>query len=318
MTSLTLDPAEAPPRPAAQLSVDCAVAVVTYNSVDHISALLDSLPAAVGDLRIRCVVVDNGSRDGTCELLRGRRDVTLIETGRNLGYAGGINVARAHCGPCSSILILNPDLELAPNAVLHLYQALNSPGVGVAVPMLLNEDGSRFFTLRREPSATRALGDALFGRRLRRRPGWLTETIYDDDAYRLPTDVTWAGGAALLISSGCDSAVGDWDSDRFFLYSEETDFFRRARACGYTVRSAPGAIARHVGSASGTAPALNALLAVNRIRYYEKYHGRATSVLFRGAVLIHYLVRSRSPQQREPLKAVIDRSRWSQLPPAGT
>ena len=297
-------------------TVDCAVVVVTYNSADHITVLLDSLPAAAGDLHIRCVIVDNGSRDRTVDLLNRRGDVTLIETGRNLGYAGGINVARANCGPCSSILILNPDLELEPNAIVHLHETLDSPGVGAAVPMLFNEDGSRFFTLRREPSPTRALGDALFGGRFIARPGWLSETIYEDSAYRRPTDVAWAGGAALLISSDCDSAVGDWDSERFFLYSEETDFFRRVRRRGYRVRSAPGAHARHVGGASGTAPALNALLAANRIRYYEKYHGGAMSSLFRAAVLIHYLLRARSPQEREALKAVCRRARWSRLPRA--
>jgi N-acetylglucosaminyl-diphospho-decaprenol L-rhamnosyltransferase len=314
MSSSTLDSTSAPAVPALRGTVDCAVAIVTYNSTDHISALLDSLPAAAGNLRIRCVVIDNGSRDGTIELLRTRRDVTLIETGRNLGYAGGINVARAHCGSCSSILILNPDLELEPDAIVHLYEALDDPSVGVAVPMLLNEDGSRFFTLRREPSPTRALGDALFGERCRDRPGWLTETIYAPDAYRRPTDVAWAGGAALLISSECNSTVGDWDSERFFLYSEETDFFARARRYGYRVRSVPGANARHVGGGSGTAPELAALLAVNRVRYYEKYHGRTVSALFRAAVMIHYLLRSSSRAERQALTTLCRRSRWSRLP----
>ena len=298
--------------------VDCAVVIVTYNSADHVSALLDSLPAAAGDLRIRCVIVDNGSRDGTVELLRARDDVTLIETGQNLGYAGGINVARANCGPCASILILNPDLELAPDAIVRLYETLDDPGVGAAVPMLLNEDGSRFFTLRREPSPTRALGDALFGGHVRGRPGWLGETIYNEQAYRSPTDVAWAGGAALLISSECDSAVGDWDSERFFLYSEETDFFRRARRSGYKVRSAPDAVARHEGGGSGGAPALAALLSVNRIRYYEKYHGRPMTSVFRAAVVIQCLLRSGSAHQRAALRAVCRRSSWSRLPQAET
>ena len=59
--------------------VDCAVVVVTYNSVRDISALLDSLPAAAAGLRIRTIVVDNGSTDGTVELVRSRPDVTCVE-----------------------------------------------------------------------------------------------------------------------------------------------------------------------------------------------------------------------------------------------
>jgi GT2 family glycosyltransferase len=327
MSTSTVDPASAYPplapsaagpglAPTPDETVDCAVVVVTYNSADHILQLLDSLPAAAGHLRIRCVVVDNGSGDGTVELLRTRRDVTLIETGRNLGYAGGINVARTMWGPCSSIMILNPDLGLGPGAIVDLYAALHNPGVGVAVPMLFNEDGSRCFTLRREPSPSRALGDALFGPRFTGRPGWLSEIVYEEGAYCRPADVAWACGAALLVSSDCDSTVGDWDDERFFLYSEETDFFRRARGCGYRVRAVPGAYVRHVRGGSGTTPALGALLAVNRIRYYEKHHGRAMSSVFRTAVQIHYLLRSRSLEDREAFKAVCRRSRWSRLPRA--
>lgn len=114
MSASTIDPGSAGPQlggstagavlaPTPDEKADCTVVVVTYNSAAHISALLDSLPAAAGHLQIRCVVVDNGSRDGTIDMLRTRRDVTLIETGRNLGYAGAINVARARLDLHSSV-----------------------------------------------------------------------------------------------------------------------------------------------------------------------------------------------------------------------
>jgi GT2 family glycosyltransferase len=100
------------PRADDRVGVDCAVLVVTYNSALDIEGLLDSLPAAAAGLCIRSVVVDNGSTDGTIELLRRRPDVRLIESGANLGYAGGINLARGHAGPCDSVLVLNPDLTM--------------------------------------------------------------------------------------------------------------------------------------------------------------------------------------------------------------
>ena len=49
-----------------------------------------------------------------------------------------------------------------------------------------------------------------------------------------------ATGAALLMSAACDRAIGGWD-ERFFLYSEETDFAARARRCGYSIRYIPTA-----------------------------------------------------------------------------
>ena len=79
--------------------VDCAVIIVSYNSARHIGRLLDSLPAATSGLRTRCLVVDNGSQDETMSVVRSRDGVVAIETGRNLGYAGAINVGRAQAGP---------------------------------------------------------------------------------------------------------------------------------------------------------------------------------------------------------------------------
>ncbi len=217
-------------------------------------------------------------------------------------------------GPCSALLILNPDLVLEPGAVVRLYEELQLTGVGITVPMLLNDDGSLYLSARREPSVPRAFGDALFGAKVPQRPGWLSETIRDRRAYQREQDVAWAGGAALLISAACHDAVGDWDDSRFFLYSEETDFAARARRCGYRVRYVPAARVRHEDGGSGRSPALGALLAVNRVRYYEKYHRRPATSLFRAAVALHYLLRSADPVQRVALGTLLRRSRWQDLP----
>jgi GT2 family glycosyltransferase len=294
--------------------VDCGIIVVSYNSARHIERLLDSLAAATVALKTRCIVVDNGSSDHTTSIVRARDDAILVGADRNLGYAGGINLARSLIGPCSALLILNPDLVVEPGAVARLYEKLQQPGVGITVPMLLDDDGSLYLSARREPSVPRALGDALFGAKIPQRPGWLSEIIRDHRAYQYEQDVAWAGGAVLLISATCHDAVGDWDDSRFFLYSEETDFATRARQCGYRLRYIPTARVRHEDGGSGRSPALGALLAVNRVRYYEKYHRRPATSLFRAAVALHYFLRSADPDQRVALSALVRRSRWKRLP----
>jgi GT2 family glycosyltransferase len=294
-------------------TVDCAVVIVSYNSAQHIERLLDSVPAAAEGLRIHCIVVDNDSSDETISILRSRSDIMVVEAGQNLGYAGAINLGRKFIGLYCPLLILNSDLALEPGAIARLHQALDDPAVGVVLPMLLDDDGSLYLSLRREPSPTRALGEALFGPRLSGRPGWLSETIRDRRAYRESHDVAWGGGAAMLISAACNDAVGDWDDMRFFLYSEETDFAARARLHGYRIHYVPQARIRHDGGGSGQSSALAALLAVNRVRYYEKYHHRPKTSLFRAAVGLHYLIRSGDPQQRTALKAVLRRSTWAGL-----
>lgn len=305
------------PDPRLLEHVDCGIIVVSYNSARHIEGLLDSLIAATAALKTRCIVVDNGSSDQTMSIVQARDDAMLVSADSNLGYAGAINLARSFIGPCSSLLVLNPDLLVEPGAVVRLYEELQQPGVGITVPMLLNDDRSLYLSARREPSILRALGDALFGSKMPQRPGWLSETIRDRRAYQLEHDVAWAGGAALLISADCHDAVGDWDDSRFFLYSEETDFAARARRCGYRIRYVPAARVRHEGGGSGRSSALGALLAVNRIRYYEKYHRRPATSLFRATVALNYLLRSADPDQRVALRALARRSRWPDLPGRG-
>lgn len=294
--------------------VDCGIIVVSYNSAKYIERLLDSLPAAAAGLRIRCLVIDNESHDDTVSIVRSREDVSLIEARGNLGYAGAINVGRSRLGSCSAVLILNPDLELAPSAVVELYRALDDPEVGIAVPKILNFDGSLYPSLRHEPNLKAAFADALFGAHWPNRPGWLGETIRDPQAYQDPRVVAWAGGAALMISEACNDAVGDWDDVRFFLYSEETDFAARTRRLGYQIRYVPTARVYHEDGGSGRSPALGALMAVNRVRYYEKYHGRLASTLFRAIVALHHALRAKDPHQRMVLHTVLRRSMWSSLP----
>jgi len=147
---------------------DCAVIVVTYNSARYIDGLLDSLPAAAVDLTLRVIVVDNGSADDTVQRARDHPDVMCVETGANLGYAGGINVGRRHAGQRGALAVLNPDLVLEPGALREMLGALDDPAVGVVVPMLLDFAGHLYPSLRREPTLTSAIGDALLGRHFKR------------------------------------------------------------------------------------------------------------------------------------------------------
>lgn len=294
--------------------VDCAIIIVTYNSSKYIASLLDSLPPATNGLRIRCIVVDNNSQDETMSIVSARDDAMAIQATRNLGYAGAINLGRSMIGPSSSLLILNPDLTLESGSVVQMYQALEESEVGVSVPMLLNHDGTLYMSLRREPTVLRSLGEAIFGAHMPKRPGWMSETIRDPSVYKHPQNVTWAAGATILMSAACNDAVGDWDDGRFFLYAEETDFAVRARNWGYRIRYVPTARVRHYGGGSGRSAALGALMGVSRVRYYEKYHSRPATSLFRAAVTLRYVLRSADASYRTALGLLIRRSRWSSLP----
>jgi N-acetylglucosaminyl-diphospho-decaprenol L-rhamnosyltransferase len=88
----------------------------------------------------------------------------------------------------------------------------------------------------------------------------------------------------ILISAACDRMVSAW-GEGFFLYSEEVDYAARARAAGLRTEYVPQAWARHRKDGSGQSHPLTALMAVNRVRYFEK-HGKSAS-LMRAVVFLH-------------------------------
>jgi GT2 family glycosyltransferase len=295
---------------------DVAVIVVTYNSASDIAPLIDDLRAAARDRPVRLIVVDNQSSDGTANVVRVHSDVTLIESGGNLGYAGGINAALPFTEPCDAVLILNPDLQLKPDAVTRLLEPLVADvRVGAVVPRIIDTDEKTYPSLRYEPSLTRAFGDAFFGSKLwLNRPGLLSEFDYRPASYLQAHDVDWATGAALLIRTEVVRELGKWN-EAFFLFSEETEYFRRIRKSGYLVRFEPSAVVQHRLGGCGTSQH-STLLAVNRIRYAELHHGASYSAIFRAAVALAEALRSYDPAHRRTLGVVINRGRWRDLPTA--
>ncbi|SDW53167.1 polymer biosynthesis protein, WecB/TagA/CpsF family [Arthrobacter sp. cf158] len=294
---------------------DVAVVVVTYNNADDVDPLLASLRTETEGQTIKVVVADNSPDQGTLAALSQHPDVVTVPTGGNLGYAGGINAAMRVAGAADAYLILNPDLRVEPGAVLAMRRTMAESGAGMVVPVLLDDDGSVYPSLRREPGILRALGDAALGSRVQGRPGWLSEMDFDPESYRHAHPVDWATGAALLISAAAAGEVGDWD-EQFFLYSEETDYCRRVRESGRRIWFEPSARMWHERGGSGTSTALTALMAVNRVRYAAKYCGRARLRAFTAVVLVSELARVHRPGHREAALAVVDRRRWGRLPKA--
>ncbi|MFW0774825.1 WecB/TagA/CpsF family glycosyltransferase [Paenarthrobacter nitroguajacolicus] len=294
---------------------DVAVVVVTYNNADDVGPLVDSLREEAEAVSIKVVVADNSPDDSTLLELSLHPDITVVRTGGNLGYAGGINAALSVAGDAGSYLVLNPDLRVQPGAVSAMLKRMNHQGAGMVVPVLLDDDGSVYPSLRREPGVLRALGDAALGSHLQARPGWLSEMDFDPESYLHGHRVDWATGAALLISAEAARAVGAWD-EQFFLYSEETDFCHRLRNSGFSIWFEPGARMSHERGGSGTSPQLTALMSVNRVRYAAKYLGRGRALTFRGVVLAAEVARINKPGHREAALAVLSRRRWVTLPHA--
>jgi GT2 family glycosyltransferase/glycosyltransferase involved in cell wall biosynthesis len=290
--------------------------VVTHDSRAHLPRLARSLEAGLAGVdRWHLHVVDNDSHDGTPELAEQLLpDALVTRAGGNLGYAAAINLAAANAPDDDDLLVLNPDVRLHQACVSRLLDALAAPGVGIAVPRLLDDDGHLAPSLRREPTVVTAWAEAVIGGRRAARLG-LSETITDKVRYDTSGDVDWATGAVLAVSAACRQAVGAWD-ESFFLYSEEVDYCRRARRAGYSVRYEPSAVASHTSGSYGAEVGLWTLLVRNRVRDYSRHHGVVRSALFRGGVAAGEALRSRSPAHRAGLRAALSAGRGADPTPA--
>lgn len=296
---------------------DVTVLVVTYNNAHTVEQLVSSLRDETRNLSLRLVIADNGSTDSTLELLAKHPDVVTVSTGGNLGYAGGLNFVMHFSAGSEAVLVLNPDLSVGPNAVADLLGRMRQSGAGIVVPQLLNSDGSIYVSLRREPGILTALGDAFCGARFTGRPDWASELDYDPKSYRYAHQVAWATGAALLIRGSLAERIGPWD-EQFFLYSEEVDYFRRARESGESIWYEPAARMTHHMGGSGSSTALNALMAVNRIKYIRKYHGKLYASSFRSVVLLAEGLRAFKTSRRGIFMTVMDEGSWGSLPRPST
>jgi GT2 family glycosyltransferase len=293
-----------------------AVVVVTFNSADLLPDLLSSLPGGFGDIPWQLVIVDNASSDDTAGLARrlapGAR---VVETGRNAGYAAGINAGVVAAEPHTAVLVLNPDVRLGNDCVAELLRAVREPGVGVAVPRLLDAKGARIDSMRREPTVMRTLADAIIGATRAGRFPLLGEVVSDPKQYEKNQVTDWAEGSTQLISAECWASCGAWD-ESFFLYSEETEFGLRARDQGFATRYVPVAVATHLEGGSGSSPGLWALLVVNRVRLYSRRHGRLGATLFWLVTLLREAIRAAFGRERNQaaVRALLSTRRFRERP----
>jgi GT2 family glycosyltransferase len=213
--------------------------IPNLNGRERLGAMLESLRAQTRPARV--VVVDNGSGDGSQELLRGEfGEVELLELGENLGFGPAINRAVA-AGSGDPVVLLNNDVVCEP----RMLEALLEPaaaGAEMVAGLLLTERDPRLIDSAGVIADRTLMGfDYLHGE-----PREAAETA--------PPPLGPTGGAALYSRAAFD-AVGGFD-ERIFLYYEDLDLALRLRAAGARCELAPGATAIHaysqtLGAASG-------------------------------------------------------------------
>jgi GT2 family glycosyltransferase len=213
--------------------VKLVAVTINWNGGADTLRALDSLAG------IETVVVDNGSTDGSDAAIA-ERDVELIRTGENLGFAGGNNVgirAALERGADWVLLINNDSIagEGLAEALERAAQARPDAGI-LACKIYLHDDVLQYAGA----SFNAALGYsgrlAGYGRR-------------DDGRWDDLRDVGRADGAAMAVSRAAIEHAGLLD-EQLFAYVEDVDWSLRIRAAGFAVVFVPDAKVWHLGSAS--------------------------------------------------------------------
>jgi GT2 family glycosyltransferase len=245
-----------------------AVVIPSWNSATLLPALLDSL-AASGE-EVELLVVDNGSRDGTLELL-GDRGVPHVALPANVGFAAAMNRG-VDATEAEFVLGLNADTVVVPGAIGALAAALAAdPGLGGVQPRILQTegDGAGDPASARLYSAGMALtrdGRAFETGALETQPGRWTSG----------REIFGVCGAACLLRRELFTELGGYDESYVSFY-EDVDLNVRARIAGRRFAYVPEAVVWHAGNASWQAGferpgAENArLVARNRIATQAKF-----------------------------------------------
>lgn len=212
------------------------VVVPNWNGEEFLGPCLDSLMAQdYKDFEI--MVVDNGSTDGSVELLRRRYpQIKLIELDRNYGFTGGVNPGfeAAMRDEVEFVAAFNNDAIADKSWLSRLVQGAEMfPEVGIFAAKILQEDGKLIDST----------GDlySVWGFPFPRGRDEVDRGQYDSPEMQT---IFGASGGASLYRVAMLKKIGLFDQD-FFAYYEDQDISFRAQLAGWKVRYEPQAVVFH-------------------------------------------------------------------------
>lgn len=227
-----------------------AIITVSYGHAKFMPALFASLDRLTYPKdAVKIWLLDNQSPDNTYDVVRGMLDengtktkggfpCALIKSPTNRGFAGGNNdcMRQALDEGFDRIFLLNPDTEIAPDAIQPLVAALEPPGVGAVQPLLL---------LAQDRNRINSAGNAIHYLGMSWCDGYRL-TLDDPAAKTLvaPREVVSLSGAAMMLRAAALKEVGLFD-EQLFAYHEDVELSWRLRLADWSLRLVPEARVWH-------------------------------------------------------------------------
>lgn len=207
------------------------VVIPTWRGAELLASCLEHVRAQ--SMPAQTIVVDNGSRDGTAELVADRfPEVRLIELPTNLGFGAAVNRG-VRAGNAEIVVLVNNDVELEPAALEALEAPFADERVGMVAGLTTTPGSAVVDTLGIQLDATLAAYGRMRGRPVGEAGGTLAGPM---------------GGLAAYRRTAFEQA-GGFD-ERLFAYGEDVDLALRLRAAGWLAAEAPAASGVHLGGAT--------------------------------------------------------------------
>lgn len=265
------------------MRVRVSAVIVNWNTKAQLLACLRSLEQCEQEEQNEVIVVDNGSTDGSQEAVRAEFPrVALVDTGANLGYAKACNIGiRMSRG--AYVCLLNSDIVVGKDSLRVLADYLDHhPRIAMAGPLIRYPDGKVQDTCRKLPSLWNNLCEATGLHWLAARWPLFSGEHIKFMAHDRAAEVEGISGCFMFVRRRAIDEVGMMD-ERFFLYSEETDWCKRFIDAGWTIAFNPKAMAVHAHGASSKSDPLRFAVTQleSRLLYWKKHHTAAEVIGFR-------------------------------------
>jgi GT2 family glycosyltransferase len=295
--------------------VDVSVVIVNWNTRDLLRQTLTTLHQETAGIDFETIVVDNGSTDGSAEMVsREWAGVHLISSPVNLGFAGGNNLGfRQSRG--RYILLLNSDTIVLSSTLPVMTAFLDEhPEAGCVGCRHLNDDRTLQRSMDTFPSL---MNDFLSYTELHRlkifRPYLLRNFAWWSD-HDVTREIDWVNGACMMVRYEILEQIGGLD-EGFFIYAEEIDWCYRIRQAGWKIYFTPESEIIHLGGkAMDRVPDRRIILKyTGQYRFYSKHYPFRKRLLFRA--LVSFIALSRIflitfLMITKPLWKSIGTSRW--------
>ena len=289
---------------------DVSIVIMTWNSRDDLLASLASIEQHAGPVSVETIVVDNGSTDGTAEVVEAQfPGVTLIRRPTNEGFYSRNYGLRAATGRLR--MFLDSDASLTPGALERLVGFIDDhPDVGLVGPKLVYPDGTLQLSTRRFPPLLLPVLRRPPLRRFLEDGDIVRRHLMADEPHDATREVEYVLGACQLFTAEAQRRAGEIDPWMFYGH-DDADWCFRVRTAGLKVVYHPEATVIHdYRRTSAERPfsriALTHLYTFARFQW--KWRGRRRRLIREGAAM------DAAAQRADDAQAARDRPVAAQRP----